>query len=291
MPCGRNSLEDMLLFFRLGDFYEMFFEDAKRAAGLLNVALTKRNGVPMCGVPYHAAEGYIGKLVKQGKRVAIAEQTSEPQPGKIVEREIAQIISAGTISDLNLLDSDVHNYLAAVMQDGKRYGVAYVDLTTGEFRVTECGSRELLEDELARVAPAETLVSDEQVVEFGGLAGCLPYDGYAFLYDQAFFLLKEHFNVQSLDGFGCAELSAGVSAAGAIMHYLKYQLHRKAEHILKLTTYASGEFVLIDAASQQNLDLVESRSGPSNTLLKALNRSGISDGFPQATPLDPSSPA
>ena len=270
--------EDVLLFFRLGDFYEMFFEDAKRAAGLLNVALTKRNGVPMCGVPYHAAEGYIGKLVKQGKRVAIAEQTSEPQPGKIVEREIAQIISAGTISDLNLLDSEVHNYLAAVMQEGKRFGLAYVDLTTGEFRVTECSSQDLLEDELARVSPAETLVSDEQVKEFGGLAGCLPYDGYAFLYDQAFFLLREHFDLQSLDGFGCSELSAGVSAAGAIMHYLKYQLHRKAEHILQLNTYGSDEFVLIDAASQRNLDLVDSRGGTANTLLKALNRSGTPMG-------------
>ena len=110
--------EDVLLFFRLGDFYEMFFEDAKRAAGLLNVALTKRNGIPMCGVPYHAAEGYIGKLVTHGKRVAIAEQTSDPQPGKIVERAISQIISAGTISDLNLLDSDTHNFLAAVFQSG-----------------------------------------------------------------------------------------------------------------------------------------------------------------------------
>ena len=109
----RSTLpDDVLLLFRLGDFYELFMEDAKVAAPLLNVALTKRNGMPMCGVPHHAAEGYIGKLVKAGKRVALAEQTSEPRPGQIVEREISQVISAGTIADLNLLDAAKHNYLA-----------------------------------------------------------------------------------------------------------------------------------------------------------------------------------
>ena len=270
--------EDVLLFFRLGDFYEMFFDDAKRAAGLLNVALTKRNGIPMCGVPYHAAEGYIGKLVKEGRRVAIAEQTSEPQPGRIVEREVSQIISAGTISDLNLIEADAHNFLAAVFQAGKHYGLAYVDLTTGEFRVTECDERAALDDEIARVAPAETLVSDEQAKEFGGLPGYLSYDGYTFLYDQAIHLLKEHFKVQSLDGFGCGDMHAATSAAGAILHYLRFQLHRQADHIRRIQTYTSGEFVLIDASSQRNLDLVESRGGPENTLLKALSRTGTPMG-------------
>ena len=270
--------EDVLLFFRLGDFYEMFFEDAKRAAGLLNVALTKRNGIPMCGVPFHAAEGYIGKLVTHGKRVAIAEQTSEPQPGKIVERAISQIISAGTISDLNLLDSDTHNFLAAVFQSGKKLGLAYVDLTTGEFRVTECQDQGALNDEIARVAPAETLVSDEQTGAFYSMPGSLPYDGYTFIYEQALHLLKEHFKVQSLDGFGCGTMAAATSAAGAIMHYLKFQLHRDANHIRRIQTYTSGEFVLIDSASQRNLDLVESRGGLQNTLLKALSRTGTPMG-------------
>ncbi|MGK0187373.1 MAG: DNA mismatch repair protein MutS [Verrucomicrobiales bacterium] len=270
--------EDVLLFFRLGDFYEMFFEDAKRAAGLLNVALTKRNGIPMCGVPFHAAEGYIGKLVTQGKRVAIAEQTSEPQPGKIVERAVSQIISAGTISDLNLLDSESHNFLAAVYCAGKQMGLAYVDLTTGEFRVTECQDEEALNDEIVRVAPAETLISDEQVSTFTDVPGSLPYDGYTFLYEQALHLLKEHFKVQSLDGFGCGAMPAATSAAGAILHYLKFQLHRQADHIRRIQTYTSSDFVLIDAASQRNLDLVESRAGAANTLLKALSRIGTPMG-------------
>src|SRR6187455_3489767 len=128
---------DTLLLFRLGDFYELFFEDAKEASGLLNLALTHRNSVPMCGVPYHAAQGYVAKLIQAGRRVAICDQTSEPQPGKIVTREITQIITAGTVSDLDLLEAKRANYLGAVYADGGIFGFAYADLTTGEFRLTE----------------------------------------------------------------------------------------------------------------------------------------------------------
>ena len=175
--------DDVLLLFRLGDFYEMFFDDAKTASPILNVALTKRNGIPMCGVPHHSAEGYIGKLVKAGKRVAVAEQTTEPRPGQIVEREISQIISAGTISDLNLLDAAKHNYLAGVYRfDGRagggRWGLAYLDHTTGEFRLAEFGSRGALDDEIARIAPSEILYSDEQEDPFAGSPAAVPYDGY-----------------------------------------------------------------------------------------------------------------
>src|SRR3977135_3048275 len=159
---------DTLLLFRLGDFYEMFFEDAKEAAGLLNVALTKRNQVPMCGVPYHAAPNYIAKLIKAGKRVAICDQMSEPQPGKkIVDRDITQIISAGTVSELNLLEAKRANYLGAVYVHNDVYGFAYADLTTGEFRITQLQDRQSLFDELARVSPSELLVSDEQKEKLG----------------------------------------------------------------------------------------------------------------------------
>src|SRR2546423_3474550 len=153
---------DTLLLFRLGDFYELFFEDAKEASGLLNVALTKRNGVPMCGVPYHAAQNYIAKLIKAGRRVAICDQTSEPQPGKIVSRDITQIISAGTVSELNLLEAKRANYLGAVYIDNDIHGFAYADLTTGEFRLTQLPDRQSLIDELARVSPSELLLSEEQ---------------------------------------------------------------------------------------------------------------------------------
>src|ERR1700731_3527287 len=138
---------DTLLLFRLGDFYELFFEDAKEASVLLNVALTKRNEVPMCGVPYHAAPGYIAKLIKAGRRVAICDQTSEPQPGKIVSRDITQIITAGTVSELNLLDAERANYLGTGCVDAGVFGFAYPNLTTGEFRLTQMHVRQALLDE------------------------------------------------------------------------------------------------------------------------------------------------
>src|SRR5205809_1053974 len=151
---------DTLLLFRLGDFYELFFEDAKEASALLNVALTKRNGVPMCGVPYHAAQIYVAKLIKAGRRVAICDQTSEPQPGKIVSRDITQIVSAGTVSDLDLLESKRANYLGAVHADSGVFGFAYADLSTGEFRITQLQDRQSLLDEIARVAPSDYVLLD-----------------------------------------------------------------------------------------------------------------------------------
>ena len=260
---------DTLLLFRLGDFYELFFEDANEASGLLNVALTKRNGVPMCGVPYHAAQTYIAKLIKAGRRVAICDQTSEPQPGKIVSRDITQIISAGTVSDLDLLEAKRANYLGAVYVDGGIFGFAYADLTTGEFRLTELTDRQSLLDELARVSPSELLVSSEQKDQLGQVDHALEYDGYAFLPEQAIFTLCEHFKTKSLDGFGCGDMSRAVAAAGAIVHYLKHQLRRNIDHLTSLRCDASAEYVVLDAATQTNLELVESR-GPRNTSLLAV---------------------
>ena len=264
---------DTFLLFRLGDFYELFFEDAKEASGLLNVALTKRNGVPMCGVPYHAAQTYIAKLIKAGRRVAICDQTSEPQPGKIVSRDITQIVSAGTVSDLDLLESKRANYLGAVYADGSAFGFAYADLSTGEFRLTQAQDRQTLLDELARVSPSELLVSDEQQQQFKEIPNTLGYDSYAFLPEQAVFTLCEHFKVKSLDGFGCGQMSQAVAAAGAIVHYLKYQLRRKIDHLSSLRCDAPEEYVLLDAATQTNLDLVESRRARGTSLLAVLDRS------------------
>src|SRR5438477_4484051 len=263
---------DTLLLFRLGDFYELFFEDAKEAATLLNVTLTKRNGVPMCGVPYHAAPGYIAKLIKAGRRVAICDQTSEPQPGKIVSRDITQIISAGTVSDLDLLQAKRANYLGAVFVDGDVSGFAYADLTTGEFRLTQLQDRQSLFDELARVSPSELLVSDEQKEKLGELDHALGYDSYAFLPEQAPFTLCEHFKTKSLDGFGCAQMPAAVAAAGAIVHYLKHQLRRKIDHLTSLRCDAPAQYVLLDSATQANLELVESRGAQNTSLLSVLDR-------------------
>ncbi len=282
MAMRRSLPDDILLLYRLGDFYEMFFEDAKAAAGILNVALTKRNDIPMCGVPHHAAQGYIAKLIRANKRVAIAEQTTAPEPGKIVEREIAQIISASTVNDLTLLDDTRHNYLAAIFIGGStkkpKFGLACADHTTGEFTVAEFDDRQQLEDELARLSPSELLISDEQVAELGGLKNNLPYDGYAFLSDQALHTLKDQFKVQSLDGFGCSHMSAALSAAGGVLHYLTYQLRRKCDHLRGISVRNVADYVLIDSASQLNLDLVESRSGKQHTLLGVLDRTSTPMG-------------
>jgi len=269
----RRSLpEDVLLMYRLGDFYEMFFEDAQNAAPILNVALTRRNSIPMCGVPYHAADAYIAKLVKAGRRVAIAEQTSEPIPGKLVEREIARIISAGSIIEAHLLDDARPNYLAAVYQQGKKWGLACVDHTTGEFTVAEFTERGPLDDELARLTPSELLYSDEQIPAFAALNAAQAYDAFAFLPDPAGQLLKDHFAVQSLHGFGCADMHAATGAAGAILHYLIHQLRRPCEHLRSLKVREDSHLVLIDSASQANLDLIDSRSGKKHTLLGVLDR-------------------
>ena len=275
----RRSLpDDILLFYRLGDFYEMFFDDAKTAASVLNVALTKRNDIPMCGVPHHAAQGYIAKLIQAGKRVAIAEQTTEPQPGKIVEREIAQIISAGTVTDITLLDDTRHNYIAAVYQSGKKIGLAYADHSTGEFTVAEFDHVDPLKDALQSLSPKELIIGDDQLDLFGHLSGCLPYDAYAFLTDQSQTSLCDHFKVQSLRGFGCDEMPAAISAAGAILHYLSYQLRRSCEHIRHLAVRNGGDHVIIDASSQRNLDLVDSPTGRQHSLLGALDRTATPMG-------------
>ncbi len=277
----RTLPPDTLLLFRLGDFYEMFFEDAKVASAILNVALTRRGQVPMCGVPFHAAEGYIAKLVKAGKRVAVCDQVGDAQPGKIVRRELTQVISPGTVSDLNLLEAKENNFLAAVHEHGGVFGFAFVDTSTGEFRLTELADAPALADELARVAPLEILVAEPTGREGGkarcpGLSGAaaqvVECDGYAFLPEQAGFTLREHFKVQSLDGFGAAGMPAAVGAAGAIVHYLKHQMRRDLTHITRLSVYRNSAFMTVDATSQANLELVASRGARNMSLLHALDR-------------------
>lgn len=268
----RGLPEDVLLFFRLGDFYEMFFEDAKETASLLSLTLTRRHGIPMCGVPYHSAEGYIGRLVQSGKRVAIAEQMSAPTAGKIVDREIVQVISAGTISDLTFLEDKRNTFIAAVYKYKKRIGLACVDHTTGEAKVAEFTNLEELSDELNRLRPAELLMSAEQTDLFKGVAPTLYYEGYAFIPEAAIPSLCEHFHVLSLDGYGCGNMPAAMGAAGAILHYLQIQLKRNVTHIRSLSVYAPRDYVQIDTASMRNLDITEARGGVRHSLLGAIDR-------------------
>ncbi len=269
---------DALLLFRLGDFYEMFFDDAKAASQLLNLALTSRNGTPMCGIPHHAAEGYIGKLLKHGRKVAICDQVEEARPGQLVKRDVTHILSPGTHFDAHLLQAEQNNFLAAICHDGK-FGLALVDLTTGDFKVTELSGIEQLQNELTRIRPAEIIVPAEWLAEVkqalapAGITAITPHDGWTFERETAFFALRDHFKTQSLDGFGASELSVGIGAAGAAIHYLQQTLRRSTAHIHRLTVYSVNEFMVLDATTQRNLELLEApRSDRKHTLIGCLDR-------------------
>ncbi len=266
-----------LLLFRLGDFYEMFFEDAKEAAAILNVALTKRNGVPMCGVPFHAAEGYIAKLLAAGWRVAICEQKGEVKPGRLVEREITQVISPGTVIDLNLLDAKRGNYLAAIKASNGSVGVAWLETSTGEFRLAQYADMQGAHAVLARLTPSEVLVPDdeEDAAALRELTWPLfASDAYSFEYEHAELLLREHFRVHSLDGFGLPrDARTAIGCAGAILHYVKHHLRRDASHVLAIKAEREESCVQMDAATLANLEVVQSRGAGKNTsLLNAVDR-------------------
>ena len=263
------------LLFRLGDFYEMFFDDAREASGILNVALTKRGEVPMCGVPYHAARSYTEKLLAAGKRVAFCEQVGEVQAGKLVRREITRIVSPGTLEDAGLEEKN-HNFTAAVLppvSGGNVFGFACADLSTGEFRIMELPSLDALLDEIVRTAPAEILVPEGGGALLGeGFPAVEEIEAYPFDALAASELLQSHFKVHSLDGFGCADLPRGVAAAGALLHYLTRVLRRDASHLRSLHPFRYADHLLIDASTQGHLELTLSRSGRGMTLLGALDR-------------------
>ena len=267
---------DALLLFRLGDFYEMFFDDAKTVAGLINLTLTARNGVPMCGIPHHAAESYIGRLLKHGRKIAICDQLEEAKPGKLVNRDVTQILSPGAHFDGRLLDSTRNNFLAALCSDAGRFGLALVDLTTGDFKVTELRDAEQLANELARVRPAEIIVPTEEIETLKSQiasAPLTPHDGWTFERETAFFALRDHFKTQSLDGFGAADLTVGIGAAGAALHYLQQSLRRNTSHIHRLTVYNVSDFMTLDAVTQRNLELLDSARGDRrHTLVGCVDR-------------------
>jgi DNA mismatch repair protein MutS len=275
---------DTLLFFRLGDFYEMFFEDAKEASGILEIALTRRQGVPMCGVPYHAAELYLAKLIQAGRKVAICDQIEDPALARgIVRREITRVVTPGTVLEENALESGRHNYLAAVCEAGGALGLALLDLSTGAFWFEESPSAAALRESLARCAPAECIVPADRAAEpvfrevTGGAAGTTisPCEDWTFEYDTARDALQRHFQVHSLAGFGCEGRTAGVGAAGAVLHYVTQELRRPVGHVRQLRALNPADHLVLDEATVANLDLVASRSvsraGAPATLLRVLD--------------------
>ena len=282
----RDLPQGTFLLFRLGDFYEMFFDDAREASAILNVSLTKRGDVPMCGVPYHAARGYMEKLLAAGRRVALCEQVGEVQAGRLVRREITRILSPGTLEDAGLEEKS-HNFTAALLPPTKEsgaFGLALADLSTGEFRITELPSAEALLDEVVRVAPAEILIPEGKKGQFQDLSGggemSLPLgfpsleevESYIFDPMASTELLLSHFKVHSLDGFGVTDLPTAVTAAGALLHYLTRTLRRDAGHLRSLHAYRQADHLLLDASTQGHLELVQSRAGRRMTLLGTLDR-------------------
>src|SRR6185369_9021246 len=242
---------DALLLFRLGDFYELFFEDAQVGAQLLNVALTKRGVIPMCGIPFHAANAYIGRLLKAGRKVAICEQLEEARPGQLVKREVTQILSPGTHFDERMLSAERNNYLASIYPLNKSYGLAVVDLTTGDFKVTELEGNAALLAELERLRPAEIIYpSESQTLRellqqyYSILIG---YEDWVFAPETSQFTLRDHFKVASLDGFGLKKRGGAIGAAGAVIHYLVQHLRRDVAHLTRLSFYEAADFLVLDA--------------------------------------------
>ncbi|MCC5848467.1 MAG: DNA mismatch repair protein MutS [Verrucomicrobia bacterium] len=278
----RNSLPpEVILFFRLGDFYEMFFEDAVTASSILEITLTKRQKVPMCGVPFHSADGYMAKLIRAGKKVAICDQVENPAEVKgIVRREVVRIVTPGTVIEDNVLESSRANYLAGLHLSRKRWGMALLDISTGDFRVEESDRLQTLLDSLTAAGPAELLVAEEEIPhwpqEIRQIAPVLtPYEDWTFEGDAAADLLTRHFQVQSLEGFGCQHLGPALGAAGAVLHYVTHKLHNRIEHIRRIQVRNPDDFMMLDEATSSNLELVDPRdSRPAHrspTLLKVID--------------------
>ncbi len=277
--------KDALLLFRLGDFYEMFFEDAKDGAQLLNLSLTARNGVPMCGLPHHAANGYIARILKAGRKVAICDQTEEARPGKLVQREVTQILSPGTHFDERMLVAERNNFLAAVYPNGKIFGLALVDLTTSDFLTTELETDSALLAELERLRPAEIIFPTEAVSLRDSLRGAFQilsgYDDWTFAPETAFFTVKEHFKVASLDGFGLKDKTAATGAAGGVLHYLAQNLRRDVKHLTRISFYQRSDFLTLDYTTLRHLEILEPQhhDAPRNaSLYGALNRTATPMG-------------
>jgi DNA mismatch repair protein MutS len=271
--------KDALLLFRLGDFYEMFFEDAQAGAQLCNLALTKRNGVPMCGLPHHAANGYIARILKAGRKVAICDQTEDAKPGKLVKREVTQILSPGTHFDERMLTAERNNFLAAILASGKNFGLALVDLTTGDFKVTEIEGETALLTELDRLRPAEIIFPSEaaslrELIQ-PAFQILIPHEDWTFAPETAVFTLREHFGVATLDGFGLKNKHTAIGAAGAVLHYLTQHLRRDIKHLTRLTCYECRDFLVLDGTTLRHLEILEplhKDAPPPGSLYKALNR-------------------
>lgn len=277
----KSQAKDALLFFRLGDFYEAFYKDAEVMAKEVGLTLTARQGIPMCGVPFHTAEVYIDKLVAKGFKVAIAEQMEDPKQVKgIVKREIARIVTPGTLVNSQLLSDKKNNFFASLVQVGSSFGLSFIDLSTGEFHAIELDREQDLIDELFRLRPAEFLVGEKfkktYPLFFKELSHSFPFivnekDPLDIRFARE--VLNCQFQVQSLDGFGLKGQNVAISAAGTLLLYLKEEMNLNCDHILSIQTESLSHYMGLDRSSLRNLELSESMIDGSskNTLLDILD--------------------
>ena len=278
---------DILLFYRMGDFYELFMDDAKKAASLLDITLTARGSsagdpIAMAGVPYHAVEQYLAKLLKLGESVAICEQVGDPAKSKgPVERKITRLLTPGTVTDDYLLDDRRDNLLMAVCEEktGGNYGIAAIDLSTGRFTVQQADSDTTLLNEIERLQPAEILHDEDWKPPFVRTQHCTSRPTWHFDLDTAQRLLLRQFGTHDLSGFGCNHLPLAITAAGALLNYVQETQRTALPHINSLTVELSDEGIILDAASRRNLELEHSLSGEhKNTLISVIDKTATSMG-------------
>lgn len=267
----KKQYQDCILFYRLGDFYEMFFEDAITVSRELEIVLTGKNcglqeRAPMCGVPYHAVEGYLNRLVAKGYKVAICEQVEDPKQAKgIVKREVVRIVTPGTNLNVQALDETKNNYIMCIVYIADRYGLSVADVSTGDYFVTELDSRKKLLDEIAKFAPSEIIcnepfyMSGMDLDDLKNRLGIAIYSLDAWYFDDAMCekVLKEHFKVSTLEGLGLGDYNCGVIAAGALMQYLYETQKTSLDHLTHITGYATGKYMLLDSSTRRNLELCE----------------------------------
>jgi len=265
----KAEFPDTLLFYRMGDFYELFFEDARKAAKLLDITLTARgksggDPIPMCGIPYHSADGYLAKLVRKGESVAICEQTGDPATSKgPVERKVVRIVTPGTVTDEALLEERRDNLVVAVQALNESFGIAALDVTSGRFSVLEVEGEEALHGELERLNPSELLLNEEAIPAGIDTArpGLRRQPPWYFERDTATRLLTQQFGTHDLAGFGCEQLYLAVSAAGCLLQYVKDTQRTALPHLRGLQVERREDSIVLDAASRRNLELETNLGG------------------------------
>ncbi len=291
----KENYKDALVFFRLGDFYEMFFDDAKIASKELDLTLTGRNcgleeRAPMCGVPYHAAEGYIAKLVQKGYKVAICEQLTQPEQGKLVERDVVRVVTPGTVIEDNILDDKKNNYLACIFANEKSYAMAWIDVSTGEFNTiqSDYGEFSSIEDTLSTFSPTEIICNDYAYecskdlssIRIGRLPKFQKYYDWAFEYNSAYAMLLKQFGITTLAKFEIDDKKFAIRAAGALINYVNETQKRTLAHISSISYVKNNKYLIMDNNCRRNLEICENTRDSSKkaTLLWVLDKTRTNMG-------------